>query len=172
MVFWKGFQGCLMRKLQRAIYFMIMVTVAGGASPQSEGFLVPGATAIPSEFQLFFKSFTGTQYALQFNSAVDGSRLLISEHTESGGASYEQQVSTMEAMRYNKHGVIPDKLREFVYKGLNGVVYNMENATPRNIVLLLHDDGKLLRVSAYDGTKHRFSPDDIIGMLSRFERQG
>lgn len=159
-----------MRNALRALVVTAAI-VAGAASPPPQGFLVPAQAAIPAGFQLAFESFTDAQYAVQYNAPDDGGRLIVSEHTNAAGASYDQQVATLERMSGNKHGVIPRKLRDFAFDGHAGAIYEMENSAARNLVLLLDDGGKLLRVSAYDGRQHRFSQDDLIAMLSRFQRR-
>ena len=144
--------------------------LAGAASPPP-GFLVPTPAAIPQGFRVAFESFSDVQYTVQYDAPDDGGRLLVSEHADAAGASYDRQVATLEHMRDNGHGVIPRKLRDFEFDGHAGTIYEMLNSSARNLVLLLDDGGRLLRVSAYDGRQSRFAPDDLIAMLARFRRR-
>ncbi len=155
----------------KVVSMIIAALAAGAASASPAEFLVPGPAAIPAGFRQVFAMFTAEQYAVQYDAADDASRLLMSEHTDAAGASYAEQVATLEQMAGNRHGVIPRRLGQFAFDGHRGVIYAMAESAVRNNVLLLDDDGKLLRLSAYDGTSHRFGPDDLIGLLRHFERR-
>jgi hypothetical protein len=136
------------------------------------GYFVPSTKSIPAGF-VGRVNFLEDAYGAQFDNRSDmngignPSSLFISEAMESATNNYDSRLAYYKNLSSEENR----EIKEFDFEGIHGIVMDSTIYPGNNDHDLLAKDGqRVLSILARDGTKTKFSSDDLILMLKTFIR--
>jgi len=136
------------------------------------GYFVPSTKTFPAGFDGYI-TFSGNSYGSKFDNYSDmngngnPSSIFISESMESATNNYDSRLAYYKNLSSEENR----EIKEFDFEGIHGIVMDSTIYLGNNDHDLLAKDGqRVLHILAHDGTKTKFSSDDLISMLKTFIR--
>jgi len=161
-----------------AIVILGVFIIANGNRRESGqnayNFLVPSSKTIPEGFvgSLLYLDDPNEGYSGQYdntndiNSNGNPAQIFISAQVDNDGSGYESTFEYYNDLSTKKNR----EIKEFSYGGLRGFVFD-STTYPRNYDLVVKDGPRLYKISTRDGTKNKFSVDDLVTMFKTFEEK-